>query len=51
MNRRTFVKGLAGAVISVTLPAGLSKDSCGFIEYCLDGMDNEKEYFVDLKGA
>ena len=30
---------------------GLSKDSCGFIEYCLDGMDNEKEYFVDLKGA
>ena len=30
---------------------GLSKDSCGSIEYCLDGMDNEEEYFVDLKGA
>ena len=30
---------------------GLSKDSSGSIEYCLDGMDNEKEYFVDLKGV
>ena len=28
---------------------GLSKDSSGSIEYCLDDMDNEKEYFVDLK--
>ncbi len=30
---------------------GLSKDSSGSIEYCLDDMDNEKEYFVDLKGV
>lgn len=28
---------------------GFSKDSSGSIEYCLDDMDNEKEYFVDLK--
>ena len=39
----------SGGHVQATI--GLTKDSCGFITYCLDD-DSEKlkEWFVDLKG-